>query len=94
MARDVSLWCVPVAGGEPRQVCRLSISMNSLAWTGEKDARVPLTQAIGFHRALRQYGVPTELVVYPREDHPIRERMHQLDLLRRVRSWYDRWLRS
>src|SRR5579884_629005 len=61
---------------------------------GEKDARVPLTQAIGFHRALREYGVPTELVVYPREGHPIRERMHQLDLLRRVRSWYDRWLRS
>lgn len=61
---------------------------------GEKDARVPLTQAIGFHRALRQYGVPTELVVYPREGHPIREHMHQLDLLRRVRSWYDRWLRS
>ena len=61
---------------------------------GEKDVRVPLTQAIGYHRALREYGVPTELVVYPREPHGISERMHQIDLLRRVRSWYDRWLRN
>jgi dipeptidyl aminopeptidase/acylaminoacyl peptidase len=61
---------------------------------GEKDARVPLSQAIGFHRALREQGVPTEMVVYPREPHGIGERMHQIDVLRRVRSWYDRWLRA
>ncbi len=61
---------------------------------GQKDERVPLSQAIGFHRALRAQDVPTELVVYPREPHGIGERAHQIDLLRRVRSWYDRWLRA
>jgi len=61
---------------------------------GENDERVPLSQAVGFHRALREFGVPTELVVYPREPHGIRERAHQIDLLGRVRSWYDRWLNA
>lgn len=61
---------------------------------GERDARVPLSQAIGFQRALRHYQTPVEMVVYPREPHGIRERAHQLDLLRRVRAWYDRWLRA
>ncbi len=61
---------------------------------GEKDARVPVSQAIGYQRALRHYGVPVELVIYPREPHAISERVHQIDLLQRVRSWYDRWLRA
>jgi dipeptidyl aminopeptidase/acylaminoacyl peptidase len=59
---------------------------------GEKDARVPLSQATGFYRALRKQGVPGVFVTYPREPHGISERVHQLDILRRVRSWYDRWL--
>ncbi|MGH2478386.1 MAG: alpha/beta hydrolase family protein, partial [Ktedonobacteraceae bacterium] len=60
---------------------------------GENDARVPLSQATGFHRALRRQGVPVEFVAYPREPHGIAERAHQLDILKRVRSWCDRWLR-
>lgn len=61
---------------------------------GERDERVPLNQAIGFHRALRHYNVPVELVVYPREPHGIKERAHMIDRLRRVRVWYDRWLNA
>jgi dipeptidyl aminopeptidase/acylaminoacyl peptidase len=59
---------------------------------GEKDERVPLNQAEFFARALREFGVPHEYVVYPREPHEIGERNHQIDLLRRVRAWYGRWL--
>ena len=61
---------------------------------GQNDARVPLNQAISFHRALRDVGAMAELVVYPREPHGITERAHQIDLLKRVRAWYDRWLRG
>lgn len=61
---------------------------------GEKDARVPLSQATGFHRALRKQGVPVEFVVYPREPHGVAERAHQIDILKRVRRWYDRWLQG
>ncbi len=60
---------------------------------GEKDARVPLSQATGFHRALRRQGVPSVFVTYPREPHVVSERAHQADILQRVRRWYDRWLR-
>ncbi len=56
---------------------------------GENDARVPLSQATGFHRALRKQGVPVEFVVYPREPHGVAERAHQIDILKRVRRWYD-----
>ncbi|MFJ2806569.1 S9 family peptidase [Kitasatospora sp. NPDC087271] len=59
---------------------------------GEQDTNVPLGQAVHFHRALRHFGVEHEFVVYPREGHGLRERAHQLDALRRVRAWYDRWL--
>ncbi len=69
-----------------------SVQTPVLILHGEKDERVPLSQAIGFHRALRRHNVPTELVVYPREPHGIGERAHQIDLLGRVRAWYDRWL--
>ena len=59
---------------------------------GEEDARVPVSQGRFFARALREHGVPSTLVVYPREPHGIKERAHQLDLLRRVREWVARWL--
>jgi dipeptidyl aminopeptidase/acylaminoacyl peptidase len=59
---------------------------------GEDDANVPVSQAIYFHRALSWYGAEHELVVYPREGHGLVERNHQLDLLRRTRAWFDRWL--
>lgn len=61
---------------------------------GQRDERVPLPQAIGFHRALRDLEVPVELVTYPREPHGIGELAHQRDVLRRVREWFDRWLRA
>jgi dipeptidyl aminopeptidase/acylaminoacyl peptidase len=59
---------------------------------GEDDTNVPLSQAIYFHRALRRFGAEHEFIVYPREGHGLAERGHQLDLLRRIRGWLDRWL--
>jgi dipeptidyl aminopeptidase/acylaminoacyl peptidase len=59
---------------------------------GEDDTNVPVGQAIYFHRALSWFGVEHELVIYPREGHGFVERKHQLDLLRRTRAWFERWL--
>jgi dipeptidyl aminopeptidase/acylaminoacyl peptidase len=59
---------------------------------GQDDTNVPVGQAMYFHRALCRFGVEHELVIYPREGHPILERSHQIDLLRRARGWFDRWL--
>jgi dipeptidyl aminopeptidase/acylaminoacyl peptidase len=56
---------------------------------GEQDARVPLFQSHLFHEALRQRGVATQLVVYPREGHSILEYDHQLDHMNRMLDWYS-----
>ena len=45
-----------------------------------------------FHRALMQFGAEHELVTYPRENHVLAERAHQIDVLERVRSWFTHWL--
>ena len=59
---------------------------------GAADVRVPLNQGQYLAQALREYDVPYELVVYPREDHIFSERLHEIDLLNRVRAWFERWL--
>jgi dipeptidyl aminopeptidase/acylaminoacyl peptidase len=59
---------------------------------GQDDTNVPLGQAIYFHRALTRFAAVHELVVYPREGHGITERNHQIDKLRRIRAWFDKWL--
>jgi dipeptidyl aminopeptidase/acylaminoacyl peptidase len=59
---------------------------------GKDDQRVPVNQATGFHRALKSIGAETEMVLYPREKHPILEQKHQIDMFRRVRDWYQKWV--
>ena len=61
---------------------------------GYHTTNVPVGQAVYFHRALARYGVEHELVIYPREGHGLTEREHQLDVLRRSRAWFGRWLRD
>jgi dipeptidyl aminopeptidase/acylaminoacyl peptidase len=59
---------------------------------GEQDTNVPVGQAMYFHRALMQFGVEHDLVIYPRENHSFTERAHQADVLQRARAWFTRWL--
>lgn len=60
---------------------------------GAEDERVPVSQSIAFHRALQGQQAPLALVTYPREPHGIRERLHQIDVQRRVVEWFDRFVR-
>lgn len=59
---------------------------------GEKDERVALPQAREMYRGLKWAGVPTQLVIYPREPHGIGEQQHQIDLIERVLAWFDQYL--
>lgn len=56
---------------------------------GKDDSRVPPGQAKEIYRALRHAGAPTELVLYPREGHGLRERAHQIDFAERWLDWFD-----
>ncbi len=56
---------------------------------GERDLRVPITQAEQFYRALKKRGVETVFLRYPREGHSIQEPNHQIDLFQRQLEWFD-----
>ncbi len=66
----------------------------TLIMHGENDRCVPVEQAYQFHRGLRDYGVASELVVYPREGHAFTEKNHWRDARRRIMAWYDRYLKK
>ena len=55
----------------------------------ERDERVPLSQAIAFHRACLFHDIPCQMVIYPREPHMMAERLHRIDMLKRIKQFYD-----
>ena len=61
---------------------------------GAGDERVRLGQGKELYHALRALGVPTEMVIYPREPHIFQERHHQRDVLTRVTDWFNRWVKG
>jgi dipeptidyl aminopeptidase/acylaminoacyl peptidase len=50
---------------------------------------VPIAEAEQFYIALKDVGVETVMVRYPREGHGIREVGHVQDWLTRSLKWYD-----
>lgn len=61
----------------------------TLILQGEADTTDPLGQSQELYRGLKHYGVESELVIYPREPHGLREEKHLLDRLNRILAWYD-----
>ena len=59
---------------------------------GAEDKRVPVGQAQELYAALRQRGVPVEMVLYPRQAHALQEPRHQLDKMRREYAWFSRYV--
>lgn len=59
---------------------------------GEKDQRVPIGQSQEMYTALNWKGVPVEFITYPREEHGIQEKAHQLDFMQRVLGWFEKYL--
>lgn len=55
---------------------------------GEQDPCVPVGQGYEFFRALKDCGVETEMVVYPREGHGLSEKAHLRHLQERAIGWY------
>ncbi len=66
----------------------------TLILQGENDPVDPLGQSTALYRALKRYGVETELVTYPREPHGPREEKHEIDILNRMLGWFDRFLKA
>ena len=57
---------------------------------GENDPDVPIAEAEQFFIALKDVGVDTIFVRYPREGHGIRETKHVVDWIDRSIAWYEK----
>ncbi|HLK70013.1 MAG TPA: S9 family peptidase [Bryobacteraceae bacterium] len=56
---------------------------------GENDNDVPIVEAEQFYIALKDCGVETVMLRYPREGHGLRETKHVVDAMDRSIAWYD-----
>ncbi|MGO9268663.1 MAG: prolyl oligopeptidase family serine peptidase [Terriglobia bacterium] len=57
---------------------------------GENDPDVPIAEAEQYYMALKDVGVETVFVRYPREGHGLAETKHQVDRLDRSIAWYEK----
>ena len=57
---------------------------------GENDNDVPIAEAEQLFIALKDVGVETVFVRYPREGHGLAETKHSIDLIDRSIAWYER----
>jgi dipeptidyl aminopeptidase/acylaminoacyl peptidase len=60
----------------------------TLLMHGENDNDVPIAEAEQYYIALKDVGVETVMVRYPREGHGIRESKHVVDSIDRCIDWY------
>ena len=64
----------------------------ALICDGEDDEDNPVGQSKGLYRALKHFGVETELVLYPDEGHSPKKGSYNIDMFQRLLDWYDRHL--
>ena len=64
-----------------------------LVIAGEQDFRVPYTQGLQSFTALQERGVPSQLLVFPDENHWVLGASNSLQWHETVFAWLDRWLK-
>jgi dipeptidyl aminopeptidase/acylaminoacyl peptidase len=85
---------LPLFTGRSPMTFVKEVKTPTLLLCGENDATDPVGQCYEFNRGLRRFGVETELVVYPREGHGVREEKHRVDVLNRVVGWFEKYLKK
>lgn len=65
-----------------------SVATPTLLLSGANDPAATISQVEEYYIALKQVGVPTELVLYPREGHGLAEVGHTIDDINRSIAWY------
>jgi dipeptidyl aminopeptidase/acylaminoacyl peptidase len=72
-----------------------NVKTPTLILHSDNDFRVPIEQGEQWFRALRHYGVTTEIVMFPRENHNLTrtgEPRHLVESLNWQLYWFDRYL--
>ncbi|HEX8720779.1 MAG TPA: S9 family peptidase [Pyrinomonadaceae bacterium] len=61
---------------------------------GDADIRVPISQGYEFYNALKSQGVPTRMLVLPRQPHGPTEPKMQLAAMQANLDWFDKYIGS
>ena len=64
----------------------------TLIVVGDSDGECPAPQSYEFWHALKTFGVPTQLVIYPHEGHHFSEPAHSRDLIERAVGWFNSYM--
>jgi len=70
------------------------IKTPTLFMAGEKDFNVPSIGAEQMYQALKSLNIPTQLIIYPGQNHEITIPTYIVDRLNRWISWYDQYLKN
>jgi dipeptidyl aminopeptidase/acylaminoacyl peptidase len=61
---------------------------------GERDFNVPVQGSQQMYQALRSLGVPTQLIIYPNENHGIARPSYVRDRYERYLAWYEKYVKT
>ncbi|EWG42683.1 hypothetical protein FVEG_04432 [Fusarium verticillioides 7600] len=86
-----ALWEVASAVKHTRETGEMVIPP-MLILHGDKDERCPFSQAEGFRRALRHWGLKYEFVKFPGEGHGIEQQRFWFDMFERIGRWCDTYI--
>jgi dipeptidyl aminopeptidase/acylaminoacyl peptidase len=100
---NLGTWAADFLGGDPvsrQEHYRERSPVFAAGWNktptlltaGARDRATPTGQAVEFHRALREHGVPTDVAVYPLEGHGVRDLPAGIDLAARTLAWFERFM--
>jgi dipeptidyl aminopeptidase/acylaminoacyl peptidase len=69
-----------------------SVTTPTMIQHGEADIRVPISQGYEFYNALKVKGVPTRMIVLPRQPHGPNEPKMQLAVMKANLEWFDKYI--
>ena len=69
------------------------VTTPTLIQHGDADVRVPISQGYEFYNALKQQGVPTRMIVLPRQPHGPNEPKMQIAAMQSNLDWFEKYLR-
>jgi dipeptidyl aminopeptidase/acylaminoacyl peptidase len=100
---SLGAWVGDFLGGQPLEVPdeytgrspvlhMENVTTPILLTAGRHDRATPVGQAVECYRALREHGVPAEVVIYPQEGHGVGDLPAVIDLATRTVAWFERFL--
>jgi len=69
------------------------IKTPTLFMASQNDFNVPVIGSEQMYQALKALGVPTELVIYPGQNHGVSVPSYQVDRFKRHIAWFDKYLK-